>query len=189
MLLSTMYEGNMRISHVEINTYLKELKSGNNDSLANIYLLTKNQVYAVCLAVLKDYALAEDAMQNTYIRVREKINYYKDDTNGYAWIVTLARNISINLLNKNSRENVTDFSEQEFLTPSFDEIKMKDMPIFNIAKKVLNSEELEIVLLYVVGGYKHREIAKMIEKPLGTVLWSYNNSLKKLKKAIQDKEV
>ncbi len=179
----------MQINNVEINTYLTELKSGKIDALASVYLMTKNQVYAVCLAVLKNTALAEDAMQNTYIRVREKINYYKDNTNGYAWILTIARNISINLLNKSSRENITDFNESEYLTPSYDDVKMNDMPIFKIAKEILSGEELEIVLLYVVSGYKHREIARMIEKPLGTVLWSYNNSLKKLKKAIKDKEV
>ena len=61
--------------------------------------------------------------------------------------------------------------------------------IEKIAKKILNSEELEIVLLYVVSGYKHREIAKILDKPLGTILWSYNNSIKKLKKALKDKEV
>ena len=63
------------------------------------------------------------------------------------------------------------------------------MPIFKIAKNVLNEEELEILMLYIVSGYKHREIADIVQKPLGTVLWSYNNSIKKLKKAIKNKEV
>ena len=84
---------------------------------------------------------------------------------------------------------VTDFNENEYLKPSYDDTKFDDMPIFRIAKEILNQEELEIVLLYVVSGYKHREIADMLDKPLGTILWTYNNSIKKLKKAVEGKEV
>lgn len=172
---------------IDINQYLIEMQNGNLDALATVYLLTKSQVFAICLSVLKDKSLAEDAMQNTFIRVREKINYYKAGTNGYAWILTIARNISINMYNRDVRIQTTDFNESEYLNPTFDDTKLDDMPIFKIAKDILNQEELEILLLYVVSGFKHREIAEMLDKPLGTVLWSYNNSIKKLKRAINQK--
>ena len=174
---------------VEIDNYLIDMQSGNMEALANLYMATRLQVFSVCMSVLKDKDLAEDAMQNTYIRVREKINYYRKGTNGYAWVLTIARNISINTYNRDSRLQTTDFGESEYLNPTTDETKLDDMPIFKIAKDILSSEELEILMLYVVSGYKHREIADMLDKPLGTVLWSYNNSIKKLKKAIKDTEV
>ena len=172
----------------EINTYLIEMKDGNLDALAKVYLLTKNQVFAVCLSVLKDRGLAEDAMQNTYVRIQEKIDYYNENTNGVAWVLTIAKNISLNESKKNARTVLTDFSENEYLTKT-DDKQFDDMPIFKIAKNVLNEEELEILMLYIVSGYKHREITDIVQKPLGTVLWSYNNSIKKLKKAIKNKEV
>lgn len=175
--------------YVDINTYLVELQNGNIEALASIYLLTKTKVFSTCLAILKDKGLAEDVMQSTYIRVREKINYYQIGTNGYAWITTIARNLSLNEYNKNSKITSTDFTEKEYLLSSENEASFNDMPIFKVAKEVLSNEELEIVMLYVVSGYKHREIAKILKKPLGTILWSYNNSLKKLKKAIKNKEV
>jgi RNA polymerase sigma-70 factor (ECF subfamily) len=174
---------------ININQYLIDMKSGNMEAFATVYLLTKNQVYSVCLSVLKDRGLAEDAMQSTYVRIREKINYYTIGSNGFAWVLTIARNISINIYNRNSRVQTTDFSENEYLNPTNDDTKLEDMPIFNIAKRILNAEELEILTLYVVSGYKHREIAEMLDKPLGSVLWSYNNSIKKLKKEIKDMEV
>lgn len=176
-------------TRIDINQYLIDMKDGNMEAFANVYLLTKNQVFSVCLSVLKNKELAEDAMQNTYVRIREKINYYTKGTNGFAWVLTIARNISINIYNRDTKMQVTDFNENEYLKPSYDDTKLDDMPIFKIAKDILGQEELEIVLLYVVSGYKHREIASMLDKPLGTVLWSYNNSIKKLKKAIEDKEV
>ena len=104
------------------------------------------------------------------------------NTNGYAWVLTMAKNLSINENKKINRSTPTDFQENEFVATSQD--VDCDIPVFKIAKRVLTAEELTIVLLYSVNGYKHREIAKILDKPLGTVLWSYNNSLKKIKKAI-----
>ncbi len=36
--------------------------------------------------------------------------------------------------------------------------------------------------MYGILGFKHREIAQELDKPLGTVLWTYNKALKKLNK-------
>ena len=173
----------------DINKYLIEMQSGNLEAFANVYMLTKTQVYAICLSVLKNKALAEDAMQSSYVKIREKINYYKADTNGFAWILKIAKNISINIYNRDIKVQATDMEVNEYLMPSYDDTKLNDMPIFKIAKDVLSQEELEILVLYVVSGYKHREIAEILNKPLGTILWSYNNSIKKLQKAIKNKEV
>lgn len=172
----------------DINTYLIELKDGNLDSLTKVYLLTKSKVFAVCLSILKDRGLAEDAMQTTFVKIQEKIDYYNENTNGVAWILTIARNISLNEVKKNARVVSTDFSENEYLTKT-DDKQFDDMPIFKIAKDILGEEELQILMLYIVNGYKHREIADIVQKPLGTVLWSYNNSIKKLQKALKNKEV
>lgn len=51
--------------------------------------------------------------------------------------------------------------------------------------KVLGEEERQIVTLHVISGFKHREIAEMLEKPLGTELWTYNNALAKLKRELR----
>ena len=48
-------------------------------------------------------------------------------------------------------------------------------------KAVLREEEAQIVILHVVGGYKHREIAELVKKPIGTVTWTYKNAIAKLK--------
>lgn len=166
----------------QLNNLLLDLKAGELNALDKIYELTNSAVFSIALSVVHNSEEAKDIMMSTYLRVREKINYYTPNTNGYAWILTLAKNLSINENKKISRATPTDFQENEFVATSND--VDCDIPVFKIAKRVLSAEELTIVLLYSVNGYKHREIAKILDKPLGTVLWSYNNSLKKIKKAI-----
>lgn len=166
----------------QLNKLLLNLKDGDINALDGIYEITSSAVFSIALSVVHNTEEAKDIMMSTYLRVREKINYFTPDTNGYAWILTMAKNLSINENKKISRSTPTDFNENDFMAQSRD--VDADIPVFKIAKRVLNSEELTIVLLYSVNGYKHREIAEILNKPLGTVLWSYNNSLKKIKKAI-----
>ena len=51
----------------------------------------------------------------------------------------------------------------------------------------LEDKPREIVLLHVIAGLKHKEIASFLQMPLGTVLWHYRQSIKKLN-AILEKE-
>ena len=171
-----------KVKKQQLNNLLLELKNGNLNSLDGIYELTHTAVFSIALSVVHNDEDARDIMMSTYLRVREKINYFNNNTNGYAWILTMAKNLSINENKKLSRATATDFQENDFMATS--EVVDCDIPIFKIAKRVLSAEELTIVLLHTVNGYKHREIAKIVDKPLGTVLWSYNNSLKKIKKSI-----
>ena len=171
----------------ELNKSLIRMQYGDNKAFEKVYNLTNKGVFSVCLSVLKDVHEAEDVMMATYIKVREKINYYTPNTNGYAWILTLCKNLCINEYKKRGREKVTDFADNEYLLSSSDNTSKYDIPIFSIAKRVLNDAELQIVLLYAVSGYKHKEIAEITGKPLGTVLWSYNNALKKLKNQLSVK--
>ena len=61
-------------------------------------------------------------------------------------------------------------------------------PVIPAMRKVLGQEELQIVLLHVVSGYKHREIAEFLGKPLGTVTWTYKNAVRKTREYLEKEE-
>ena len=50
----------------------------------------------------------------------------------------------------------------------------------------LGEDERQIVTLYITAGLKHREIARLLDMPLSTVINKYNRSLKKLEKLAGD---
>ena len=47
--------------------------------------------------------------------------------------------------------------------------------------------EKEIATLKLIGNLKYREIASLLNKPMGTVQWIYNNAIKKLRKKVGEK--
>ncbi|MBU1144013.1 MAG: RNA polymerase sigma factor [Firmicutes bacterium] len=166
----------------QINLIIQELKTRNYQSFDTFYNLTKNQVFYAIISVVKDKDLAEDIMQDTYVKFLEKIDQYKDGANPYAYLSTIARNLAINLYNQRKREV---YSEEIFETIASPEVKDDEEDIFKILD-LLEPDEKEVVTLHIVNDLKFREIAPIVDKPLGTVLWIYNKAIKKLKEKVGD---
>lgn len=166
-----------------------KLKNGNIDSLGTIYDLTSKGVFTFVLPIVKDSSIAEDIMQQTYIKIYENIESYKDGTNARNWILTIAKNLAINEFNKNKKMMNFTFDEETYGIEGLTSIdENKDTPTIQLANEILSPEEFNIVMLHLVGEYKHREISKMLNIPLGTVTWKYNNALQKLRIEIEKRQ-
>jgi RNA polymerase sigma-70 factor (ECF subfamily) len=173
------------LSNSDIKILIKKLQSGDMSVFDEIYHQTKDIVFYSILGILKDYSLSEDIMQDTYLKALNKIHSYKPTHSFKSWIVTIGKNLAINEFNRRKKETNIDIQENEMFlgqTESRSENQILIEQIF----KVLNDTEREIVLLHVVGDLKHREIAKLLNKPIGTITWSYKNSIEKLKTELNE---
>lgn len=164
----------------QMNNIIRQLKSGNMDFFDDFYELTKKQVYVAIINIIKNKTICEDIMQDTYLKFLNNIHKYKDKTNVIAFIVTIARNLAINEYNKNKKEVHYDLSlyEEEIVS------KTEETPLLDLVYETLSGIELEVFILHVIDDLKHREIAKIMKKPLGTITWIYNKALKKMKKKV-----
>ena len=61
--------------------------------------------------------------------------------------------------------------------------------LMDIMKKVLDEDEQRIVVLHAVAGYKHKEIAKFLNCPVGTVTSKYKRAADKLKSAYKEERL
>ncbi len=164
----------------QMNNIIRQLKSGNMDFFDDFYELTKKQVYVAIINIIKNKTICEDIMQDTYLKFLNNIHKYKDKTNVIAFIVTIARNLAINEYNKNKKEVHYDLSlyEEEIVS------KTEETPLLDLVYETLSGIELEVFILHVIDDLKHREIAKIMKKPLGTITWIYNKALKKMKEKV-----
>jgi len=100
------------------------------------------------------------------------------------WTLTIAKNLATDKLRERTRRSwvAADEAEAEMANLTTDPgMDPEDRMMLELALKNLTAEELQIVMLHAVGGMKHREIAKLMELPLATVLSKYHRSLKKLR--------
>ena len=61
----------------------------------------------------------------------------------------------------------------------------EDKSVLAACMERLSDEERQIVTLHALSGFRHREIAALLELPLPTVLSKYSRALKKLKEYLQ----
>lgn len=168
-----------RIDTNQMHDVIIQLKNNNMDAFDDFYELTKRQVYVSILSIVKNRMIADELMQDTYLRFLNNIHKYKEKTNVIAFIVTIARNLSINEYNRRKKETLCDFIDTK---SSY--IENTPTSLLDLVYEVLSGDELQVFIFHIVDGLKHREIAKIMKKPLGTITWLYNKALKKMKEKV-----
>lgn len=166
---------------MNISIAIEKLKNKDNEAFEYLYNNTKRLVFTVIIAIVKDYSTTEDLMQDTYIKMVENINSYDVKYKFTTWIATIARNTALDYYRKSKKQFSVDVTENEYLFPKTYNDAAEEYNT-NYLLKILTDEEREVVMLYALDDFKHREIAEILNKPIGTITWLYNQAMKKLRK-------
>ncbi|MCL2813609.1 MAG: RNA polymerase sigma factor [Oscillospiraceae bacterium] len=140
------------------------------------------EIYVFLLMFCKDRYAAEDVLQETFIAVYENARSYRTFKNPRAWILTIAKNKAVNMIKRNSRMTSLDDMEADIQDTAQTENIILDKIEANMLLSVLSEKDRKIVILHAVDGFKHREIAELMNLPLGTVTRRYKESIEKMKK-------
>ena len=137
-------------------------------------LETVDALYNLAMHLTQNRQDAEDLVQEATLRAYRYFHRFERGTNFKAWIMTIMRNLYINRYRKRLKEPVkVEFEEVENFI-SFPEISGVQEEIFSeIIRNLVNKlpQELRIVItLFYVDGFTYKEIAKITEVPLGTVM-------------------
>ncbi|NLD17494.1 MAG: RNA polymerase sigma factor [Tissierellia bacterium] len=159
------------------------IKIGRDDMYAfeQLYVKTERQLYSFVLSLSKNHDDALDIMQDTYMKIRASAHLYKPMGKPMAWIFTIARNLTMTNFKKKSRTaDLEEYDMEDTLDLSY-VTDPTDKMVLETALKILSEEEAQIILLYVVNGMKHKEIAESMDLKINTVISKYNRGLKKLR--------
>lgn len=157
------------------------IASGDTDALHQLYEAASDSVYGFALSITKNIHDAEDVLQETFLSVYQTAPNYKPSGKPMAWVLTIAKNKALSRLRENGKtteldENIDTSDEKFFL-----EQEIEDKLLIEALMSRLSLEERQIIMLHAVSGLKHREIAGLLDLPIGTVLAKYNRAIKKLK--------
>lgn len=161
--------------------YVNAYKKGDADAFRVLYEETKSRAYYTILLIVKNQEVAADLLQDTYMKVVDKIHTYESGTHFSAWVNTIARNLALTHFKNAKRETIQDVQESEALFGSHDD-QIESQTYIAQLMKHLDAEAQEIVIRHVVMREKHKDIAIAMDKPLGTITWKYNEAIKRLKK-------
>ena len=168
-------------------TLFYKIGAGDKEAFCELYEKAGNSVFAYALSLLHSRQDAEDAMQETFLKIRSAAHLYQPMGKPMGWIITITRNIC---LMKFRQQNHYSKVPLEDLAETFDYHKIEDREdriVLQTAFRVLTKEECQIVVLHVVSGMKHREISEIFHLPLSTVLSKYQRAMKKLRRELEEK--
>ena len=159
---------------------IEETATDNMEGFKKLYTETKSSVYGFALSVLKNPDDAEDVLQDCFVKVFSAAADYKSQGKPLAWILTITRNLCLQLLRDKKKQADIPEEDWEKYVGETDNASTEDNIVLTELLQTLAEDERQIVVLHVVSGLKHREIADFLKMPLSTVLSKYNRSLKKL---------
>ena len=161
------------------------LAAGDRESLAQLYHRTRAAVYGLALSILGSGHDAEDVTQDTYVTAWEKCHLYRPQGTPMAWLLTITRNLA--RMKLRDRGRTQDLGEEQWhaIPAQSPPVTPEDRAVLEAALSILSDQERQIVMLHAAAGLKHREIAKLLELPLPTVLSKYRRALSKLKTKLE----
>lgn len=164
------------------NTLIESCKRQDRKAQMEVYRLYYRSIYNTCFRILRRQDEAEDAMQDSFIKVFDKIEAYSDSTPFEAWIKRIAINTSIDALRK-KKVNVVELDERTPITEDdVDDFNEKMLKVEAIKKGIdALPEGYRIILtLHLIEGYDYEEIAEILNISNSTARSQYTRGKKRL---------
>ena len=159
------------MERTSIAEVVERCRNGSRSSFHELYGLYKDRMYSLCVRMLGNTEDAEDALQETFVRVFRNLGGFRGESSFHTWLYRIAANTCIELLRKrkleNGHERIDDPGHES--TIQYDPEHTDDLRLFiEHALEKLPDGCRSVFILHAVEGFKHREIAGMLDISEGT---------------------
>lgn len=169
-----------KINVEELRELFIEIKYGNNIAFEKLYKNYKNLVYKIAYSILKNSYDSDDIVQIVFEKIYSIDKDKLPTRNESSWLYSVTKNETINYLNKKKNHiELEEIYELEDNNNEINELINKDS--YNRLIGKLNENEKEIISLKILSNLSFKEIAKLLNKPTGTIKWIYYKSINTLK--------
>lgn len=148
-------------------------QAGDHDAFAELYSKHRHHVFAICMRMVRDFALAEDLTQEAFLQVHRRIVSFRGDSAFTTWLHRLAVNTVLMHLRKRvlaveSLDHLMENTPEErpgrsFGTRDLTQAGVADRLDIERALACMAPGYRSIFLLHDIEGFDHAEIAAMLK--------------------------
>jgi RNA polymerase sigma-70 factor (ECF subfamily) len=162
-------------------------------AMADLYDRFGRLVYSVIYAIVRDSGIAEDLLQETFLRIWNRSAGFDAERGALGpWLLTVARNRAIDHIRsagaRNSR-NVIELESREHKSQDLGaeiDLQNKDRAkVIRAAMDRLTENQRRVIELAYYEGLSQTEMAEKLGQPLGTIKTWVRGALKKLREELQ----
>lgn len=184
-------EKNEHVSEWELRL-LARIKAGDREAFAELVRLYQKKIFTLAYGFFRDRDDALEIVQETFMRVYEKIGSYRPEHSLQSWIYRLARNLCVDYYRKYAKkrkledglERVPDRQLAACGSPQADWESRQSAEAIERAVQNLSRRQQEVFSLKYRQGMKLRQVAEIMAISLGTVKALHHRALKRIRVAV-----
>lgn len=175
------------------NQYLSLLSrtaQGDQEAFSRLYQETAGRLYAVSLQMLKRRDLAEDVVQEAFVRIWHNAGeYHAEKGTVLSWMISIARYRALDMLRaaKSRRETSDD------QTPESEDRESPELNLYQHRERVqidqcmdeLEGSQRQAIHMAYFLGFTHFEVCERLASPLGSVKSWIRRGLERLKRCLE----
>ena len=179
--------------HGEDRDWMARVRDGDLEALGALYDKYRLPVFHTALAITRDHAVAEDILQECFLRLNAHAARIDATLPLLPWLYRVTVNLSYSYVSRDARRKVSlegliDHFEQ-FVAPAGHapeaQAERRDLEsCVRDAVQALPFHQRAVVVLYYVGGLDLKEIAYILDCPVGTVKSRLHSSREALRKQL-----
>jgi RNA polymerase sigma-70 factor (ECF subfamily) len=148
----------------------------------------ENAARVVALKYVRNHHVAEDVVQQAFLRGYEKLGTLRDPSRFGSWLMRIVRNEACNSATRSNHAiaPLTEASERDLAadTEFLDDESQLAVRLLNL----LPDHERLVISLHYLDGHSVTEIAQMTGRPIGTVTKQLSRATKRLQSQIKREE-
>lgn len=184
---------------MNIETQLVEKSmDGDLDAFEELVLLFDKKIYNYCLRMTNNRSDAEDLAQEVFLKAYKNLKNFRNDSKFSTWIYRIAYNTCIDNYRKKRLKllplnKIIDEEQQEISIPSPDPLPEEQVisnEKYSLIKECiaqLKPRYKSVIILRDIHNYSYREIAEILEIPIGTVKSDISRARALLRKALKSR--
>ncbi len=190
----------MRSTSMDDSQLLSAYVKGNEEAFAELVNRHKDRVFTTIILIVKDRYLAEDLMQEVFIKAIKtlKSGKYNEEGKFLPWILRIAHNLAIDQFRKEKRyptivmeDGSSVFNSLDFSEESIENRKIKE-DTHNLVKKYIQElpeAQKEVLVMRHYMQMSFQEIADVTDVSINTALGRMRYALINLRKKLEQNNI
>lgn len=167
---------------------VREAQAGSERAFNEIVLKYRKSVYLTAVGLISDADEADDIAQDVFVKAYESLSMFRGESAVYTWLYRITVNLCLNRIRKRKVRSFIglDTIAQTMAAPDTDEPAELQELNAKLRKAIMELPEKQRIV-FILRHFRelpHAEIAKIMDRDVGTIKANYFQAIQKLRKKL-----